>query len=81
MATMDSMAARLLGLAALLASPGAWACFDCRKLVEARVYGPDFASNLLALLMPLAVLGVLGVLVYFHETILDRLKNARQLDQ
>ena len=55
----------------------AWACFDCRKAVEAQVYGPDFTLNLLALLLPLGTLAVLGAAA-FHW---DRFSSKRRKDQ
>jgi hypothetical protein len=48
----------------LLTGPAVWSCPTCRPLVKAGVYESHFTSNLLLLLVPLAVLGV--VVAGFH---------------
>jgi hypothetical protein len=78
MATTDSFRKAIrhcLFWGALFASHSAWACLDCRKIVEAQVYGADFASNLLALFLPLVILAAVGTAAYFTESLLDRLLN------
>lgn len=44
---------------------GAWACPTCRPLVKAGVYQQGFGGNLLELLLPLGVLGLVVVGLYF----------------
>lgn len=61
----------------LLLPSASWACFDCRAAVAAQVYGTDFVINLLALLMPLLILGLAGFAALHWDAILHRLRNDR----
>jgi hypothetical protein len=67
--------------AALVWADSAWACFDCRKAVEAQVYGADFFANLLALGLPLAILAAIGFGFYFSDVIADKLRKEKRHDQ
>jgi hypothetical protein len=67
----------LLSTFGLLLSSGAavWACPTCRPLVKAGVYQSNFSSNLLVLLLPLAVLGLLVATVHLYS---DRLFSFKE---
>jgi hypothetical protein len=55
----------LLAAMLLSSSTAAWSCPYCRPLVKAGVYAQNFTSNLLVLLLPIAVLAVIGVGIYY----------------
>lgn len=61
----------------LFGSVAAWACEQCRPLVEASVYNPDFFANLLVLMVPLGVLGSLGLLAHHMDAILANLHSRK----
>jgi heme/copper-type cytochrome/quinol oxidase subunit 2 len=74
---MKSLAWRSLacGLAAaiiLCDHTTSWACAQCRPSVKAEVYNQDFAANLLVLLLPVAVLFLIGIAIYFSDSIRAR---------
>ena len=71
------MPAGLLFLPLAIGSSSAWACFDCREVVTAQVYGPGFALHLMALLLPLVILVMVGVLALYSDAILQRLGKER----
>ena len=71
----------LIFLLLAISSSSAWACFDCRAAVEAKVYGPGFAVNLLALLLPLVILAMVGVVAWYSDAILQKLRKERQHEQ
>ena len=41
-----------------------YACVACRQAAVSTVYGTDFVGNLLVLLVPIALLLVVGLIVY-----------------
>jgi len=43
------------------------ACARCRPSVRAQLYGPDFASTLLLLMLPLLILVAVSIAVYFWD--------------
>ena len=45
------------------------ACSKCRPLVLAGVYNHEFAANLLALMLPIAVLFLVGIGIHFSDGI------------
>lgn len=52
-----------------------WACTRCRPQVESGVYNGDFIATLFVLLLPLAVLLVIGLGLYFSDAILAKLHS------
>ncbi|MET4108008.1 hypothetical protein [Hymenobacter sp. UYP22] len=50
----------------------AWACRVCRPRVQATIHGPDYGVNLAVLLLPLGLLLLLGVGVFFAPSIQRR---------
>jgi hypothetical protein len=52
---------------AILIVPEARACPWCRPEVEAAVYNPDFIATALLLLLPLAVIALVGVALHFAD--------------
>jgi hypothetical protein len=69
----------LTGLAALLlilgTTPPAWACPECRAQVNSGVFGPDFAATLFVMLLPVGVLALVGVGLYYADDIKAKLKR------
>jgi hypothetical protein len=55
----------------------AWACPQCRPLVQAGVYNQDFAGTLFLLLAPVGVLVLLGAGLYFAAPLKARLRKER----
>jgi hypothetical protein len=56
-------------------APAAAACPECRAQVNSGVYGPDFPVVLFVMLLPLAVLALVGLGVYYADDIRCRLKG------
>jgi hypothetical protein len=56
-------------------SPLALLCPHCRTIVQSKVYNEDFTANLFVLILPLAVLLVIGIGIYFSDTILFKLRR------
>jgi hypothetical protein len=63
--------------ALLFASGAAWACPQCRPLVQAGVYNQDFAGTLFLLLLPVGVLVLIGAGLYFAAPLKARLRRER----
>lgn len=61
----------------LLGSAEAWTCEQCRPLVEASVYNPDFFANFLILMAPLGILATLGMLAHYMDAILAKLSSRK----
>lgn len=80
-ANPSSITPSLAFLLLCIYSSSASACFDCRAAVEAQVYGAGFAVNLMALLLPLVILAMAGVLALYSDAILQRLRKERQHEQ
>jgi len=57
----------LTWLGSLLAAPAAWACPWCRPRVQAGIYTPAYTTNVLLVLLPVAVLLVLGVTLFYWD--------------
>jgi hypothetical protein len=55
----------------------AWACPQCRPLVQAGVYNQDFAGTLFLLLVPVGVLVLIGAGLYFAAPLKARLRKER----
>ena len=51
------------------------ACDWCRIEAKKSVYAGDFVSNLLLLLLPVAVLSAIGVSVYFKDDIAENIRK------
>jgi len=81
MVRRGTLPAVLVFLPLAIASSSAWACFDCREAVTAQVYGPGFALHLMALLLPLVILVMVGLLALYWDAILQRLRKERQHEQ
>jgi hypothetical protein len=74
---MKSIAALFVVFAVSFGGTPTWACPQCRPLVRAGVYNPDFAANLFVLLLPLAVLGAIGVAVHFSDAIPAKVRQIK----
>jgi hypothetical protein len=66
---MKNLLVGLLTWALSLVSSAAWACRVCRPRVQATIYTPEYTGNLLLLLLPVAILLVAGVGLYFATDI------------
>jgi hypothetical protein len=63
----------MLALAALLLTPTLGeACPACRPRVQAAIHTPDYAANVALLLLPVAILLVLGVGLYWADRLWPR---------
>jgi hypothetical protein len=71
------ISARLVLAALLLGSEAAWACPQCRPLVQAGVYNQDFAGTLFLLLLPVGALVLIGAGLYFAAPLKARLQKER----
>ncbi|GGG51766.1 hypothetical protein [Hymenobacter glacieicola] len=59
----------------LLTGPDAWACRVCRPRVQAGIHTADYTANLLLLLLPVAVVLLVGVGVFFAPALKARLTS------
>jgi hypothetical protein len=48
-------------------APAAWACPWCRPRVQAGIYTPAYTTNVLLVLMPVALLLALGVALFYWD--------------
>jgi hypothetical protein len=55
------------------------ACPQCRPTVASGVYNREFAANLSVLLLPIAVLFVVGIAIHFSDAIVTTLREAATL--
>lgn len=60
-------------LCLLLTGPLAHACRVCRPRVQAGIHTPEYTANLLLLLLPVAVLLLMGLGMYFASALTARL--------
>ncbi|QIX62236.1 hypothetical protein HER32_14025 [Hymenobacter sp. BT18] len=60
------------GLFLVLLPASTWACPVCRPRVQAAIHGPGFAQQLGMLLLPVGVLLLVGVGVFFAPAIRRR---------
>jgi hypothetical protein len=58
-----------------LAAP-AWACRVCRPRVQATIHAPDYSQNVVLILLPVAVLILLGVGLFFADSLTRRFTSA-----
>ena len=58
-----------------------WGCPQCTPLVKSGIYNQNFADNLIVLLLPIAVLLIIGAGVYFMEPIKARLRKGADSSQ
>lgn len=65
----------LAATALLTSGAPLWACPSCAPLVKSGVYNSDFGSNLLVLLLPIAILAAIGAGLYFSDAIAARLRG------
>ncbi|WP_046244158.1 hypothetical protein [Hymenobacter terrenus] len=56
----------------LLTSPAAWACTVCRPRVQAGIHNDAYTANLLLILLPVAVLLLAGLGLFFAADIRHR---------
>lgn len=54
-------------LCSLWAGSAAWACPWCRPRVQAGIYTPAYTTNVLLVLLPVAVLLALGVALFYWD--------------
>jgi hypothetical protein len=54
-------------LCSLGAGSAAWACPWCRPRVQAGIYTPAYSTNVLLVLLPVAVLLALGVSLFYWD--------------
>jgi hypothetical protein len=54
-------------LCSLGAGSAAWACPWCRPRVQAGIYTPAYTTNVLLVLLPVAVLLALGVALFYWD--------------
>lgn len=59
------------GLLALAPLP-TWACRVCRPRVQATIHAPDYTQNILLVLLPVALVLLLGIGLFFAGTITRR---------
>jgi hypothetical protein len=57
----------LLLLSSLGAAPAAWACPWCRPRVRAGIYTPAYTTNVLLVLLPVAILLALGLTLFYWD--------------
>lgn len=73
---MKRLIPRLAGLLLFLSTaPEARACPECRAQANSGVYGPDFTAILFVMLLPVVVLSLIGVVVYYVDNIKARIKG------
>lgn len=72
---MRSISAGLAASALFFNGTALWACPQCRPVVNAGVYNQDFGENLFLVLLPLAVLFVIGVGIHFSDAIVVKLRR------
>ncbi|WP_375436280.1 hypothetical protein [uncultured Hymenobacter sp.] len=65
-------AAILAGWLLCWLAPPAWACRVCRPRVQATIHAPDYGHNLLLILLPVGLLVLLGVGLFFADTLTRR---------
>ncbi len=72
---MKRLITRLVGLLLFLsAAPTAWACPECRAQVNSGVYSQNFTGTLLVMLLPIIVLALIGVGIYYADDIKAKLQ-------
>ena len=74
---MRNLAAGMALTVVLFSSTGVWSCPQCRPAVKAEVYDGDFVSNLLMLLLPLAILFLIGIALHFSDAIISWLHKPK----
>jgi hypothetical protein len=73
---LKRLIAPLTGLLLFLsAAPTAWACPECRARVNSGVYSSDFTGTLIVMLLPIIVLALIGVGVYYADAIKAKFKG------
>ena len=66
---MKNLLVGLLTCVLYLVATNAWACRVCRPRVQATIHTPEYTGNLLLLLLPIGILLVGGVGLYFAADI------------
>lgn len=67
--------ALLIGLLATLAGP-AWACQVCRPRVQAAIHAPDYPQNIALVLLPVGVVLLLGLGLFFASSFTRRFTSS-----
>lgn len=70
--TTPRLAALLAGWLLCWLSVPAGACQVCRPRVQATIHAPDYSQNLLLILLPVGLLVLLGVGLFFADTLTRR---------
>ncbi len=78
---MKFITALLVASTFALNSTALLACTQCRLGVESGVYNREFAANLSALLLPVAVLFVIGIAIHFSDAIVTTLRQSKGAQQ
>jgi hypothetical protein len=63
-------------LAGFWTHPQLWACPWCRPRVRAGIYTPAYSTNVLLVLLPVAVLLALGVVLFYWDKLRALLPKA-----
>lgn len=66
---MKNLLVGFLTWALWLIGPAAWACRVCRPRVQAAIQSPEYTGNLLVLLLPVGILLIGGIGLYFAADI------------
>lgn len=61
----------------LSVAPSVWACPECRAQVNSGVYSQNFSGTLLVMLLPIIVLALVGVGIYYADDIKTKLKGRK----
>jgi len=67
--------ALLIGLLTGLVAP-AWACRVCRPRVQAAIHAPDYTQNIALVLLPVGVLLLLGLGLFFASSFTRRFTSS-----
>jgi len=73
---MKKLMKGLLILLWLFAGSSVWACPGCRGQVKASIYRPDYPFNLLMLLLPVIILLLTGLSLYYAGSIQSTLQRS-----
>ncbi|UPL49628.1 hypothetical protein [Hymenobacter sublimis] len=72
---MKRVVATWLASLLLLTGPAAWACQVCRPRVHAGIHNAEYTANLLLLLLPVAVVLLVGLGLFYAPTLKARLTS------
>jgi hypothetical protein len=72
---MRQLASGFFALMLFFHSTPVWACPECRVQVQSGFYNKDFNDNLFILLLPIIVLLLIGVGIYFADSIKSKVRG------